>query len=164
MSTLYQLTADLEGLLSCLRHSDDDGEVRAALEACATEIELKAENYLPVLDEMESHEKVLAEKAKQFADAARRLKTRREMLKARLLDAMESAGILSVENTRHGLKALVQQSPPSVVVEDEDALPKDCFRYSWTVDKKEIAARLKAGKEVPGARLNQTNHLRIKVG
>jgi len=58
-----------------------------------------------------------------------------------------------------------QHNPPKVVIDDCDALPRECMRHipeKLEPDKKEISARLKTGALVPGAHLKQTARLVIE--
>ena len=57
----------------------------------------------------------------------------------------------------------IQKNPPSVVIDDDQAVPFDYLVVQDPKpDKKRMLAELKAGKELPFARLKQTESLRIR--
>ena len=56
-----------------------------------------------------------------------------------------------------------KKNPPSVVIDDDQAVPFDYLVVQDPKpDKKRMLAELKAGKELPFARLKQTESLRIR--
>ena len=57
----------------------------------------------------------------------------------------------------------VQKNPPSVEIENADAIPAEFISYVPQVDKTAIKTALQEGKEVAGAKLiNNKTHLRIR--
>ena len=129
-----------------------------ALEAKAQGVEMVARTalqYVPAIDA--EIERLQALKAARERVA--------EGLRDYLKSAMEAAGIEKIECEL--FKIAIQKNPPAVEVFDQISLPA---QYMVTPepkppvaapDKKTIAAVLKAGGEVPGARLTQSTRLRI---
>jgi hypothetical protein len=78
---------------------------------------------------------------------------------------MEEAGIERIECPL--FKLVVKKNPPAVEVLDENQVPAGFWVTpapkppEARIDKKAIAAAIKAGQEVPGARLTQ--HTRLEV-
>jgi hypothetical protein len=75
---------------------------------------------------------------------------------------MERVNLPKIKNCYLTLR--LQANPPSVVVEDEEAIPA-CYKQeviTVKVLKCEIAKVLKAGEEVSGVRLEQTTRLVIQ--
>ena len=57
----------------------------------------------------------------------------------------------------------LQNNPPAVILEDPERIPDDYRRTETvtTILKAEISAALKTGREIPGARLEQSQRLVI---
>ena len=84
-----------------------------------------------------------------------------ERLKTRLKTALESSGLKSFKTPLGTVS--VQASAPAVVIEHEDLVPLQFFDVpSPRVSKSAIGQALRAGQDVPGARLVRGTHLRIK--
>lgn len=120
-----------------------------------------------ILLEVAAYRKGLRAEADSIASVIQGLEVRRSRL-MRLANALD--GYILDRHPRTKLKdgrvvCRVQAKPPSVVVDDAEALPADCWRVvpeSREPDKVEIKARIKAGAEVPGARLEQGERLVIE--
>lgn len=124
----------------------------------------------------------------QEIDRLRTLKARHEAflsgLKQTVMQVMETAGVKKLVSPHNQIR--IQNSPPSVVIDDPPALPDayrtvtihvdrelwDCIRgesglaRGLGIPAQDIAVRrvadsLKAGVDVPGAHLHQGAHLRV---
>jgi hypothetical protein len=76
---------------------------------------------------------------------------------------METVGRTELEAGTHSLK--IQQNPPSVVVDNEEAIPPRFFVIipeTKRLDKKLVADALKKGEDVKGAHLERGTSLRIR--
>ena len=91
-----------------------------------------------------------------------RLDGRLEWLKGYTLHQMQK---MEVEELRSGVHTLkVRHNPPSVVIEDEMALPAKYIKIvqEQKIDKAGIKEALKAGEHVHGARLERGIRLEVK--
>jgi hypothetical protein len=109
--------------------------------------------------------------AAQIKDAEEKMALRRKSLESRadrirnyLLHNMQACNISKVECPE--FKLAIKENPASVVIDAESQLPEDFFTYfdppPPKPNKKEIAAAIKAGIEVPGAHLETTKRLEIR--
>jgi hypothetical protein len=100
-------------------------------------------------------------------DRLKELKERRHKAAARLLDYLKAemirTGIQRIEHPR--MVIALRDNPPAVDIYDERMLPRVFLTTppppAPTPDKKAIAAAIKGGGEVPGARLTRGQRLHI---
>jgi hypothetical protein len=56
----------------------------------------------------------------------------------------------------------LQKNPPSVEIVNEDLIPEQFKKVTYTVAKKDILEALKNGQVIEGAEIKQTKSLRIR--
>jgi len=90
--------------------------------------------------------------AEQLSKRRNRFMARKDAARDMIRQLMEAGKMdkLELSNVTLSLKA----KPRSVVITDESALPVDMFRYEAKPKRDEIKKALLAGKEVPGAQLD----------
>lgn len=162
--TLYAISGQFASLLA-LQDSDElPPEVIAdTLDALDGDFEAKAVAVAHVVENLKAQAEVIADRAKSQADRAKRMLARSESLKAYLQFHMLAVGKKKIEHEDFDIR--LQDNPPAVVIDDETAVP-DTYKVQPEtppkyIDKPALARDLKAGKEVPGARLEKGQHLRI---
>ena len=97
---------------------------------------------------------------KRFADREKAAEKRIELAKENLKRMMEAAGKKSLKTALHDFS--IRKNPPSVVIDEPDEIPVCYMKTADPVpDKTAIKEAIKAGREVPGAKLIQTESLRI---
>ncbi len=166
MLSLYDLTGMFADLRDFVDNEDPTPEQQDKADAMMAEL---LEDLIP--------EKVagycgLIRSLKLEADAYKaeeqRLKERRasnealaERLQNRLQNCLAAAGVRKLKAGTFSVA--IQASPASVEVVDEGAIP-DAWKIPQPskVDKRALLAELKTGAEVPGVRLKQGEHLRIR--
>lgn len=103
---------------------------------------------------------------KELQAREKAMQSRHEALKKYLLDNMQQNNITRLEALDLSFVASVQNNPPSVVIDDESAIPADYWRIppmpAPVVDKTLIKSAIKDGFEVAGAHLTTTQRLVIK--
>lgn len=143
-----------------------DGEILPEEEPLA---EALAAGILKKVDGCGDYLEGLQREIDAFKDEEERLAARRKALTARrerfvryLHHTMTALNVPKAEGSLYAL--VVRKNPPSVVVDDEDALPAKFLIYTMEkrVDKKALGAALKAGP-VPGARLEAGTSLQVRV-
>lgn len=168
MTALYVLTNNYLELAERLADGDFDAQTIAdTIEASgiADELTVKAQGIEHVARSAEAHNLAIdAEIARLQALKAQRTKVAAG-LRAYLLDNMQRAGIEKIDCPLFSIS--IRKNPPSVEIIDQLSLPT---QYMVTPDpkppvaapdKKAIGAALKAGEDVPGARLVQGVRLNI---
>lgn len=160
--TLYQCTADVQAVLDA--YFDDETERNDTIEAVIGRFEAKAQsvaayclNLAAQGDMLEAHIKAMQAKLKTC-------RAREGRLKDYLAANMKAAGIRSIQADDGSFAAKFAKNPPRVDIWDEAQIPQDYLRTKTTTepDKTAIKAAIQAGREVPGAKLEQSESLRLK--
>ena len=165
LPTLYELAAEYREGMAKLQDLDLPAEVIAdTLEGMSGDLEAKATNVAMFVRNLDS----LADniKAAEATMTARRkaIEARAEHVREYLLNNMLACQISKIESPYFTLA--IRSNPPKVVIDDPEMVPDEYWRQpaipSPELDKKAIAAALKAGDNVPGCRTEQGQSLSIK--
>ncbi len=159
---LYELTQNYLNLQELLEDPTLPGEViNTALSEVGEQLEDKAENLAKLIKTMEVEAAGYKEEESRLAARRKSLETRAKNLKAYLEEAMRAVDKPKIKGKLFSFS--IQKNPASVEVLDENLIPKELFNTPAPVlDKTEILNRLKAGEEIPGVKLKQTESLRIR--
>lgn len=162
---LYQL-ADLY-LVDLQKLADldlDEQTVADTLEGLAGELEVKATNVAAFTRNLEASAEAIKGAEAQMAARRKAIERRAESLRAYLKTNMERVGILKIESPQFCLS--IKKNPPAVHVEAPELVPAEFMKVQPppppALDKKALAEALKAGRDVPGCRLEQGTRLEIK--
>lgn len=161
---LHELTTQFRTLADELeRASDDEASaiMLAQLEAVGSEIQYKGEDYALIADEFERQAEMIDEIAKQYRDRALVRKNRAEMIRTRLRDAMLALGLKQIKTDRVNLTII--HGPPRVELEKDFEPGFEFSRIKEEIDKTKLRDALKAGREIPGARLVQEPYLKVSL-
>jgi Siphovirus Gp157 len=166
MTALYVLADEYRGAAQALADLDLDAQtVSDTLEGMAGALELKAVNVAMFARNLES----LADQIRlaELAMGVRRkaLESRAVSLRAYLINAMQTTGILKIEAPQFRLA--VRDNPESVDVFDVAQVPAEFLEPpppppAPAPDKAAIKAAIKSGVEVPGCRVTRAQRLEIK--
>lgn len=165
MNTLYDLSQQRLELQHKLQSMDfDEMTINDTLEGDSTALQAKIEDYGWVIRDMEAFGEAIKAEETRLADRRKTHENRVANIKAWLLSNMVACGITKIECPVFTIS--VKNNPPKVIVDDEKAIP-DRFLVVPDLpqpapDKKAIAAELKAGKEVAGCHLDQSQRIEIK--
>jgi len=141
-----------------------DQVVADTLEGLAGELEVKATNVAAFTLNLEASAKAIKEAEAKMAARRKAIENRAAHLRAYIKANLERCGIQKIEGP-HFLLA-IRKNPPAVAVEAPELVPIEYMRIPPPpppeIDKKAVADALKAGKDVPGCRLEQGTRLEIK--
>lgn len=162
---LYQLSdlylADLQRLTEL---DLDEQTVTDTLEGLSGELEIKATNVAMFARNLEASAEAIKVAEGQMAARRKAIERRADRIRQYLKENMERTGILKIESPQFALA--IKKNPPAVHVEAQELVPAEFFNVQPTpppaLDKKRVAEALKAGKDVPGCRLEQGTRLDIK--
>lgn len=163
MSTLYQLTAEYEALLS-LGDSDDPEDQRAfmdTLEGLTGEIEVKADSYAVVLAELKAQrEKVKAEK-ERLERIEKAIENNEKRIKDRIKDAMTAIGKNEIKTDLHTFKIQNNGGVQPLVITGD--VPDKYTKVVIDADIMKIREALSNGEQLDFAHLEpRGTHLRIR--
>ncbi len=174
---LFDLTSAYQNLLDLAADGED---FEAALDELRGSIEEKAEGYAFVIKTLEAEAEAIGEEAKKLLAKAQHRTNAAKRLKDHLQAALVAAGIDKVKGKLYTVA--LQNSPPSVEVEDMELVPVRHLVYALaglkhdqvppelmeasvvSVNKKAImdAYRSDGVAPGPGLTIKQSKHLRIR--
>lgn len=157
---LYDLTEQYKDLLELAEMGDPiPAEFLDGLES---KIEEKAENIAAVMKSLEHEEAALKVEAERLAHRAAGVKKNREGLKRYLEEKLAEAKLDKIKGRLFSLT--LAKKAPSVLIVDEKSIPGTWWKpANPTLDRAGMLEALKAGTEIPGARLYNDGHsLRIR--
>lgn len=135
--------------------------LKDTLDSIEEAIEVKAENIAKWIRNLEADKKAFEEEEKRFKEKKQAADNRIKSLKLYLEDNMRLTG--KTKFKAGFFSFAIQNNPPSVEVFDEALIPKQfLIEQPPKIDRAGIKALLKAGEEVPGAELKQTEGVRIR--
>ena len=164
MTALYLLAQEFRADAEKLATLDlDDQTFQDTLEGMKGEIELKATNVAMMARMFDADAAAVKQWAKDAAERAKSMEARADRLRSYLSDNLLACGIEKVEGP--GVAISFRKSS-AVVIDGADLIPAEFMRIPEPKpaepDKKAIADAIKAGREVPGAHIEQRQSIQIK--
>jgi hypothetical protein len=166
--TLFQIAQEYRHITDVLMDAGADEQTLAdTLEGESWDLECKATNYGFVIKNLEANANAILAAMEQMSERAAKIKKRAEQLRNRLKTGMEIAGVQSLTTPYFDIK--IKKNPPKVEIWDERQVPAQFWRTpepppppAPAIDKKAIAAAIKANQDVPGAKQVQETRVEIK--
>lgn len=164
MTALYEIAAAYRADAERLAELDLDPQTLAdTLESMSGELEVKAQNVAFVARNIEALAASIKEAENAMATRRKAMESRAASLRSYLLRNMQLAGVQKIEGPY--LRMSIKNNPAAVDVFDAAQIPSDYMRQPEppppAPDKTAIKEALKAGVDVPGARLTQSQRLDI---
>ena len=160
MATLYELTAQAKALYEQM--VDLGMPLETIQDTIEAELPIgeKIKAYVFVIKELEALEASAKAEADRIADRARKFKSRSQMLKERLQEAMEASAITKQEYPEFTVR--LQKNPPSLNVVDESLITKTFYvEQPPKIDSRGLLSHIKDGNEIKGVEVIQKTGLRI---
>lgn len=158
--TLRELTAEFEAVLAIALEEDDGEELAGRLAEIDMAIEDKADNYAVIIADLNAQEAKLKTEIDRLTKRRQTLRNNADRMKQSLQQAMETIGKEKIKTDYYSYT--IQKNPPKLILDDEEIVPEDYFVTRRELDKASLKDALKAGQEVRGAHLEQTESLRIR--
>lgn len=155
---LYDISAEIRAVFEHIAEQEGEftAEDEAALDELCPALEDKIARYLEIAAEDEAYADALKAEADRIMRRAQVKQNAARRLRGRVRDALLTSGIDKVDAGT--FRVSLRKPRESVEVVDTEALPADFTKTTTTADKRAIGEALKAGREVPGARLVQGEH------
>lgn len=161
---LYDIATEYRQACEVLADLDLDPQTVAdTLEGLSGDLDVKAANVAAFTRNLEALAMALKSEEERLAVRRKALEKRVSGLTAYMLSCLQAAGIEKIDGPR--FRIAVRDNPPAVDVFDARQIPAEFMRQPEpppaAPDKVAIKAALKAGKDVPGAKLTQSKRLAI---
>ena len=165
MTSLYDIAAEYRQTADKLADLDlDEQTIADTLEGMSGALEVKAQNVVMFARNLEATATAIKEAETAMAARRKAIEHRAAGLRRYALSAMQVAGVQSIECPY--FKLSVRKNPPAVEVFDAAQIPAQFMRTPEppppAPDKKAITEAIKAGREVPGARLVSGERLEVR--
>ena len=166
MSTLYELTGQMQALLALMEDPDVDPQIiEDSLEAVSGEIEVKADGYARVRAELMSTSAALKAEIDRLTARKRAIDNNIDRMMESLKNGLIAAGKPKFKTDLFSFS--VQKNPPKVVIDDPSRIPEAyLIPQDPKIDTAAIKNALKDAEEAPLwegiARLEQGESLRIR--
>ena len=126
MSTLYELTGQMQALLALMEDPDTDPQIiEDSLEAVSGEIEVKADGYARVMAELEARKAAVKAEKDRLAALESSLGKNIDRMKESLKTSMIATGKTKFKTDLFSFS--VQKNPPKVVIDDPNRIPEGFF-------------------------------------
>lgn len=162
--TLHAATEQVRALLDQV--DPETGELPEGYESARALVETKAVAVVAYTLESDRQADMVEEYAKELLGRVKAQRNRVAWLRRYLSEHMAAAGVTEIRDDRGLFRAsLARGRDESVEVFDPAQLPADCLREipaSSAPDKTVIRDAIKAGREIPGARIVKRDRLTIK--
>lgn len=153
---LYEIVEAYQNL-SELEESED---IKKALDVISDEFDVKAENIVKVIRNMEADEKALRDEEIRLADKRKSIGNKKENLKEYLFSSMRAIGKPKMKAGIFNIN--IQKNPQSIKIIDVNIIPDKYKIASYKLDKKQLKEDIKEGLDIEGAELVQTEGIRIR--
>jgi hypothetical protein len=162
--TLYKAAEELQALLDQV--DPETGEIVEGLDDAREVVAQKAVSVVAYIKDTDAQVAYLLAAAKDLTDRANKQKKRNDWLRVYLAHHMARTGITHVKDEAGMFEAKFERErDQSVEVFDAEQLPSEYMRTipeTEEPNKKLIASDLKAGIDVPGAKLIKKDRLTIR--
>jgi len=157
----YEIAKSYNQLLD-LSETLDPEVLKDTLEAIQENFEEKSINITKIIKMNEAEVDVIETEIKRLKERQQVINNSNDRLKSYLYTHMTATGIDKIKSPLFTLS--ITKNPPKTNVIDENLIPIDykTFKTVISVDKKQILADLKEGKEIEGVKLVQDTKLTIK--
>ena len=161
---LYELSSSHQAIFDMILDEDVDLNVlEDNLQCIEATLEVKVQNGIGLIKSLEAYHDAVEAEEKRLASMRKTAKNRIDWVKNLYKNTMEAMSKDKIQ-TPIGTMA-IQNNPPALVIDNEKSLHAEYITIvpvQYVPNKDKIKADLKAGKEVPGARLVQGRSLRIR--
>lgn len=162
---LYELTKAYAQLETMLEDPETDNQhLEAYLDECGDALREKATNIAFLIQNYEATAEAIENAEKRMAERRKAIENRVKSIKQYVLRNMQANGITKIECPEFVIG--IRNNPPSVVIDDEDAIPMAYLRQpeppAPKPDKKAILADIKQGVVIDGCHVEQTQSLVIR--
>jgi hypothetical protein len=165
--TLFNIENDMLAFFDLLDEAENDEDADRILETWfdenLAELQNKADGYAAVVREFEYRAEAREAEAQRLADSARAMKNRSRSLKYRFMSTMQFLGMDRLDTDINMFRICANGGKLPLDIHDPTKIPDEFIRQIPEIDRDGVRLALEAGKQVPGAVLQERGrHLRIR--
>lgn len=169
LPSLYELERDLLAVFDEIRICDEEGiepppETLARIAAFTDATMEKRDRVCKFMRHVESTELAIEDEIDRLRERKKSIQRAKERMERYIMDVMAMMGVERISGNAHEIR--LRNNPPHVEITDQNAVPETYFYQPplppLALSKKMIAEDLKAGVEIPGAKMVQGKRLEIK--
>jgi len=164
MTQLYKLSEQHRELQDMVSSGDMSlDELKDTFDGLGGEFNEKAISLVHVVQNMDSDTSEIDTEIKRLQARKKAITNRQDSMRDYLRTNMEASGISKIECPLFSIT--LAKGRDLVVIDDQDQIPDEYIEVSVVQkpDKREILAKLRAGEDIPGARIEKSKtSLRIK--
>jgi hypothetical protein len=162
---LHELALQYAHINNALEESEGDitdwpEQMKTMLDAAPGALAAKGEGCARLIQKWEAECEVYRQEEVRLAARRHTRENAIKHLKEWVRGAMELAKLSKLKTELFAFS--IQNNPPSVRITNELVIPTEYQKMQVVIDKAEIAKALKAGEEIPGVELVQTQSLRMR--
>lgn len=152
MAKLYELTNDLKAIES---EDFDEQTLKDTLEAVEGEFNDKALSIAKLVENLNGDTSTIDAEIKRLQARKTVITNKQKQLREYLLFNMQESGITKIDCPL--FKISLRKGVEKVVIDNEMQIPDEFAKVEVVtkIDKNEVKKQLKAGTEIPGARLER---------
>ena len=157
MGHLYEMTGQMIGLQKLIEDGEmDEDTLRDTLDGLTGDIQVKTEGLLAYVGNLSADVEQIDSAIKRLTDRKRMIVNRQESLRDYLKYNMSQAEISKI--TCPLFTVTLTKPRPMCLIDDESRIPEEYIKttISKVPVKDDIMKALKAGKDVPGAHLGES--------
>lgn len=144
MSSLFELTNDMQALYELATDPEADPRVlEDTIEGVMGAIEVKSENYVNVIHQLEMEQERAEEVSKEFAYKAQLRKNSIKRMKAALLTAMETLDKTELNAGDYVIKVQKNGGKEPLKIDDPEKVPESLMKVTVEPDQNLIREYLK---------------------
>lgn len=118
------------------------------------------ESMVLELSSIEAEERAAAEAEKEAKEHRRACAERVADQRDKIREFMQSNGVM--QDTTPQARLTIAKTPPKLKIDDDEAIPDEFFELEPSRNDAKIKARIASGMSVPGARLEQSETLKVE--
>ena len=162
MASIYQIADKYKLIQQLIEEGAPEEAFVEALQNIDGELSEKLENYASVIKNIESDITGIKAEEGRLAERREAMENSIKRMKENMQFAMVTAGQTKIKGEKFNFT--VQKNPPSLMVLDENLIPRDYVQVKQVlkIDKKAILADLKNGTEINGVEISQGESIRIR--
>jgi hypothetical protein len=162
MAKMYELTAKALSIYNRLQDEEADlVQIQFMLAELDGEIADKATSMVRFVQMLDADTDAISAEIKRLQDRKKARENRADGIKAYLKAQMEMQGKDKIQTPLLTI-SIQKNSQPSLIVEDVSKIPASYQVVKYDLNNAKIKEDLQKGQEVPGCKLVQGNHLRIR--